>query len=306
MSSSSLVRSASSASPDSSRRNGASTALEEEVTPGTWKAVMESHAVERKPLSWLDPRVLWQSRNEFVTKIHDRVPQLRQRWMADFAESGPPPVDLGYKDFVFCLMGDTGEGDSSQWALLPTLNRVGEDAKFIFICSDIIYSAGHMHEYREKFYWPYSHLPKPIYAIPGNHDWYDSLDGFMEHLCDRRPRPAWIREETTGNAFRRLSTGFRRQIATVLWRKSTTPDVGWITLMKQFRADWPQARRPTCASGSRITSPAWAARARSSARAPIGRRPACSSSVTRSTRSTGSGCRSGRRTTCWRTTATAP
>ena len=51
--------------------------------------------------------------------------------------------------------------------------------------------------------------------------------------------------------------------------------------------------------------PASSARPTSSVRAPTGRRPASSSSATRSTRSTASGCRSGRPTTCSPTTATA-
>jgi hypothetical protein len=40
------------------------------------------------------------------------------------------------------------------------------------------------HEYREKFYVPYRAYPRDIYAIPGNHDWYDELVGFMIHFCD--------------------------------------------------------------------------------------------------------------------------
>ena len=35
--------------------------------------------------------------------------------------------------------------------------------------------AGDVNEYEDKFFWPYRSLPGPIYAIPGNHDWYDGL-----------------------------------------------------------------------------------------------------------------------------------
>ncbi len=31
---------------------------------------------------------------------------------------------------------------------------------------------------------------KPIYALPGNHDWYDELEGFMFHFCGVEPPPA--------------------------------------------------------------------------------------------------------------------
>jgi DNA repair exonuclease SbcCD nuclease subunit len=47
------------------------------------------------------------------------------------------------------------------------------------ICSDLIYPAGGTLEYAYKHCWPYRDYPRPIYALPGNHDWYDSLRGFM-------------------------------------------------------------------------------------------------------------------------------
>ena len=42
-------------------------------------------------------------------------------------------------------------------------------------------------DYYDKFFWPYQKLPGPIYAIPGNHDWYDGLHGFMIQLCEADP-----------------------------------------------------------------------------------------------------------------------
>ena len=36
-----------------------------------------------------------------------------------------------------------------------------------------------MRDYERKFFLPFKGLEKPIYAIPGNHDWYDALEGFV-------------------------------------------------------------------------------------------------------------------------------
>ena len=36
-----------------------------------------------------------------------------------------------------------------------------------------------MKDYETKFYLPFKGVTKPVYAIPGNHDWYDALDGFV-------------------------------------------------------------------------------------------------------------------------------
>jgi 3',5'-cyclic AMP phosphodiesterase CpdA len=35
-----------------------------------------------------------------------------------------------------------------------------------------------MRDYERKFFLPFKGVTKPLYAIPGNHDWYDALDGF--------------------------------------------------------------------------------------------------------------------------------
>ena len=35
-----------------------------------------------------------------------------------------------------------------------------------------------MKDYEAKFWLPFKGIDKPVYAIPGNHDWYDALEGF--------------------------------------------------------------------------------------------------------------------------------
>jgi hypothetical protein len=35
-----------------------------------------------------------------------------------------------------------------------------------------------MHDYEANFYLPFQGFAKQIYAIPGNHDWYDALEAF--------------------------------------------------------------------------------------------------------------------------------
>ncbi len=83
----------------------------------------------------------------------------------------------------FLVLGDPGEGDASQYAVVPPLERIAPDTDFMVICSDVIYPAGGAGEYGEKFYRPYRNYKRPIYALPGNHDWYDNLSGFMHHFC---------------------------------------------------------------------------------------------------------------------------
>jgi hypothetical protein len=41
-----------------------------------------------------------------------------------------------------------------------------------------------MKDYEANFYLPMKGVDKPIYAIPGNHDWFNALDGFAANLMD--------------------------------------------------------------------------------------------------------------------------
>ncbi len=53
-----------------------------------------------------------------------------------------------------------------------------EDVKFVVISSDVVYPTGAMRDYEANFWLPFMGTTKPVYAIPGNHDWYDALEGF--------------------------------------------------------------------------------------------------------------------------------
>ncbi len=83
-------------------------------------------------------------------------------------------------DFSFIIIGDPGEGDASQLCLKDQIQIVSEkpDVRFILISSDIVYPSGEMKDYETKFWLPMKGVYKPVYAIPGNHDWYDALNGF--------------------------------------------------------------------------------------------------------------------------------
>ncbi|HMQ67517.1 MAG TPA: metallophosphoesterase [Ignavibacteria bacterium] len=86
----------------------------------------------------------------------------------------------GNSDFSFIVVGDPGEGDASQLCLKDQIQIVSEkpDVKFLIISTDIIYPSGEMKDYENKFWLPMKGVYKPVYAIPGNHDWYDALEGF--------------------------------------------------------------------------------------------------------------------------------
>jgi hypothetical protein len=89
-------------------------------------------------------------------------------------------------DFSFLVIGDPGEGDASQYSLIARYLQLGlnDDVKFLIISSDVIYPAGSMRDYETNFYLPFQGFAKPIYAIPGNHDWYDALEAFNANFLE--------------------------------------------------------------------------------------------------------------------------
>jgi uncharacterized membrane protein HdeD (DUF308 family) len=89
-------------------------------------------------------------------------------------------------DFSFLVLGDTGEGGTAQHSLRDQYLFLGQrpDVKFLVISSDVIYPDGAMRDYEPNFYLPFKGFAKPIYAIPGNHDWYDALEAFAANFLE--------------------------------------------------------------------------------------------------------------------------
>jgi uncharacterized membrane protein HdeD (DUF308 family)/3',5'-cyclic AMP phosphodiesterase CpdA len=98
-------------------------------------------------------------------------------------------------DFSFIVIGDTGEGDQSQMSLRPQILGAGarEEVKFLVVSSDVVYPDGRMKDYENNFYLPFMGFQKPVYAIPGNHDWYDANEGFNANFLSRDAAVAALR-----------------------------------------------------------------------------------------------------------------
>ncbi len=101
----------------------------------------------------------------------------------------------GNGDFSFLVLGDTGEGGAAQHCLRDQYLFLGRrpDVKFLVISSDVIYPSGAMSDYESKFYLPFKGFTKPIYAIPGNHDWYDALEAFAANFLEADAARACMR-----------------------------------------------------------------------------------------------------------------
>ncbi|MGV9228812.1 metallophosphoesterase family protein [Streptomyces nigra] len=157
--------------------------------PGSYKGLMPPGG---RKISWLDPRMLWAARNGVLASLFgDPTGRTRGRWVAQRTAAGAPADKVIRRDdpdrFSFLVIGDTGEGDDPQYAVVPGLLKEGRDTRFAILASDVIYPVGGADDYGPKFFRPYQDYRAPIYAIPGNHDWYEDLTAFMRVFCDDAP-----------------------------------------------------------------------------------------------------------------------
>jgi 3',5'-cyclic AMP phosphodiesterase CpdA/uncharacterized membrane protein HdeD (DUF308 family) len=125
-----------------------------------------------------------------------------------------PPGLAG--DWSFLVVGDPGEGDASQQALGSQILRVGggADVRFMVISSDVVYPTGAMRNYEANFWLPFQGFERPVYAIPGNHDWYDALEAFAATFLEADAARAAMRARV--DADRRLTSTTDRRITELI------------------------------------------------------------------------------------------
>ena len=85
--------------------------------------------------------------------------------------------NIAKDEMVYCLMGDTGNGASSQYKVAEKLKR--ENCDRVFILGDVIYPKGIKSpddpEVISKFISVYEPMKKPFTLVMGNHDYEGSI-----------------------------------------------------------------------------------------------------------------------------------
>jgi hypothetical protein len=187
-----------------------------------------------RDFKWTNPRLLLESRNDLIARwVEDPTDDERRRWVEAMNRKGVDSelVVRRYADeeeLSFLAIGDPGEGDASQYHVIRPLQSKAAGTAFMYVVSDVIYPAGDVFEYEDKFFYPYREFPGPIYAIPGNHDWYDSLHGFMTHFCQADPD---LRPEPAGGG------GLRRALRKAVWRKPSEADQDLLERVGKLRGE---------------------------------------------------------------------
>ncbi|PTL83197.1 hypothetical protein DAT35_14460 [Vitiosangium sp. GDMCC 1.1324] len=165
---------------------------------------------------WFDPLVLAKAgvRSIISTTIGEQADRRLLDALAtpkvepsDFSvdEAGRPREELWF-DFV----ADLGDGWDSTYAIAQTVSRPTlslkdetgttydtQGGEVLVFGGDEVYPEASVSEYQERTIRPWESAmrgqrPAPhLFAIPGNHDWYDGLVSFMRLFCQGRTPASW-------------------------------------------------------------------------------------------------------------------
>jgi hypothetical protein len=136
-------------------------------------------------------------------------------------------LEPGDRDFWFDYVADLGDGFhptySIAWLLAQeTLTVHGEKSvtqrgRLLFMGGDQVYPTAGREEYLNRTVGPYrAALPyladeskaPHVYAVPGNHDWYDGLSAFLRQFAQKdRWIGAWRTQQTRSYFARKLPHG---------------------------------------------------------------------------------------------------
>ncbi|HVQ08194.1 MAG TPA: hypothetical protein VMS43_07140 [Allosphingosinicella sp.] len=177
--------------------------------------LQDDAAPTKKPMAaWFDPRLL--AATGFRSVISGLFGHFADKREAIAAANAiqPTPADGEFDysrrnpggDFWFDYLADTGDGWNPTFAMARLANEDTLTADelprgdLLILGGDQVYPTASREEYRDRFVNPYDYAYDPggaprwpddkdrphLYAIPGNHDWYDGLNSFFGLFCRRR------------------------------------------------------------------------------------------------------------------------
>lgn len=168
---------------------------------------------KKRMAAWYDPSLLAATgMRSIISTLFGHFADKREAIAAANAIQ-PTPADAEFDysgcspgaDFWFDYLADSGDGWNSTYAMarLAAEDTLTGDklprGRLLILGGDQVYPTASREEYRDRFIapfdaaytaggvarWPETDRPH-LYAIPGNHDWYDGLNSFFGLFCRRR------------------------------------------------------------------------------------------------------------------------
>jgi hypothetical protein len=133
--------------------------------------------------------------------------------MGTLASNKDENFDYSNQDEIWVdYMSDLGDGFDSTYTMAHLISRDSIEidnnilarAKILILGGDQVYPTATREEYKNRFKGPYqmafpfdaiSDHPH-LYAVPGNHDWYDGLTNFLKIFCQQRFIGNWLTRQT--------------------------------------------------------------------------------------------------------------
>jgi Calcineurin-like phosphoesterase len=181
-----------------------------------------------KMIGWYDPLQLMRTAGEvIISTLFAR--HVDDRRIQGLVQPKKPFIDENFRDadgsIGLDFVADTGDGWNSTYAVaravadddLAVVDDAGTQIRLprgmlLVLGGDLVYPTPSDELYAERLYRPFddalsSPPPRPPYvlAIPGNHDWYDSLVAFRRLFCAGEPFGAWCTQQERSYFAARLS-----------------------------------------------------------------------------------------------------
>lgn len=173
----------------------------------------------KKSVEWYDPKQLANTGiKAVISGIFGNFNDKREILAALFQDSDKDPIDYSqYKDEIWIdYISDTGDGFDATFSMASLLAKYELEAdghkipraKLLIMGGDQVYPTATRQEYKNRLQGPYeTALPTDpsdpdgknaphLFAIPGNHDWYDGLATFIKVFCQKRSIGNWRTVQT--------------------------------------------------------------------------------------------------------------
>lgn len=173
-------------------------------------------------VEWLAPRVLLHSAQEVVLSgLFANFADKRETMAGLSDETFRYDQSAADGDFWFDYASDVGDGFDSTYAIAELLAQpltLGdtrtERGRVLVLGGDQVYPTAGWQAYEERFRLPYglalpnADRPPHLFAIPGNHDWYDGLTSFTRVFGQRGHVGGWQTRQARSYFALRLPRGW--------------------------------------------------------------------------------------------------
>jgi hypothetical protein len=162
-------------------------------------------------VSWLDPLML--AKTGMRAAISSTIGKQADRRLLDALAAPEVEPDTRFstqEELWFDYVADLGDGWDSTYAVAqavarPTLSLKDEKGdthetrggELLVLGGDQVYPTASVKAYEERTLHPWRSAmrgqrpPPHLFAVPGNHDWYDGLVSFMRLFCQGRNPAGW-------------------------------------------------------------------------------------------------------------------